>query len=157
MMAGRHGRIRSSHNKAAILHINKIIVILTANNEKSPPDYRRGYPKRQFIPHKKRIRYTIQLSSRLMSCNAAYVAVNEIAHNQWNQNDSPENMNSRALFYCLNSVHDTTEFQTISKATPSAVHLSDICPVQRGISQSGRICRHTAVNLRVMTFFWREA
>ncbi|ECT6226730.1 hypothetical protein A3124_13000 [Salmonella enterica subsp. enterica serovar Typhimurium] len=37
---------------------------------------------------------------------------------------SPENMNSRALFYCLNSVHDTTEFQTISKATPSAVHLS---------------------------------
>ncbi|EBW2148317.1 hypothetical protein DAQ62_07815 [Salmonella enterica subsp. enterica serovar Enteritidis] len=45
---------------------------------------------------------------------------------------SPENMNSQALFYCLNSVHDTTEFQTISKATPSAVHLSDICPRQRG-------------------------
>ncbi|ECI3509154.1 hypothetical protein DTI44_21085 [Salmonella enterica subsp. enterica serovar Enteritidis] len=45
---------------------------------------------------------------------------------------SPENMNSRALFYCLSSVHDTTEFQTISKATPSAVHLSDSCPGQRG-------------------------
>ncbi|PVB79854.1 hypothetical protein CUR65_05575 [Salmonella enterica subsp. enterica serovar Legon] len=45
---------------------------------------------------------------------------------------SPENMNSRALFYCLNSVHDTTEFQTISKATPSAVHLSDSCLRQRG-------------------------
>ncbi|EBN1738769.1 hypothetical protein DBW29_16970 [Salmonella enterica subsp. enterica] len=49
---------------------------------------------------------------------------------------SPENMNSRALFYCLNSVHDTTEFQTISKVTPSAVHLSDICPRQPwGISR----------------------